>query len=80
MKMPMKRPPLIDLTQRFHVLANKMSGSCSRKITINANMFVNIRDVAKKPIIRTNLALGSNLWMGLAILVNLNPSTNLSEI
>ena len=61
MKMPRKRPPFIDLIQRFHVLANRMSGICSRKIVAKAKMFVNINDVAKKPTVRMNLALGSNL-------------------
>ena len=48
-------------------------------MVINAKIFVNINADAKKPIIKTNLLLGSSLWIGLSSLVNLKPWTNLRD-
>ena len=79
MKMPRKRPPLIDRIHLPPVLANMMSGICKRKITISAKTLVNMRDVVKSPMVRMNFARGSILWIGLSNLVNLNPSTNLRD-
>jgi hypothetical protein len=59
MKMPIKRPPLIDLIHLLHVFANITRGVCIRKIVSKAKMFVNIRVVVKNPRVRMNLALGS---------------------
>lgn len=42
-------------------------------------MFVNMRATVKKPRVTRNFALGSSLWMGLLIFVNLNPSTNFND-
>lgn len=79
MKMPRKRPPLMDRSHLLPDLANMMSGICRRKMTINAKAFVNMRDVVKSPIVRMNFARGSILWIGLSNRVNLNPSTNLRD-
>ena len=79
MKMPRKRPPLMDRSHLLTDLAIMMSGICRRKITISTKTFVNMRDVVKRPIVSMNFALGSILWIGLSNRVNLNPSTNFRD-
>ena len=61
MKMPKKRPPLMDRSHLLPDLANTMSGICRRNMTISAKTFVNMRDVVKSPIVSMNFARGSIL-------------------
>ena len=59
MKPPKVTPPLIDLNQRLIVFAVSMTGTCTRKITRRAKIFVNINAAAKNPSVMMNLERGS---------------------
>jgi hypothetical protein len=61
MKAPRNSPPFMDLSHLLLVLEIRMSGIWKRKIMVSAKMFVNMRAVAKSPMVRTNFARGSIL-------------------